>query len=67
MPTPSFRLCFLPTNAAWAFVFGETLIRLDHVDQTLFGSRADAISAALLCGLWVSRDGHVSVAKRAAA
>jgi hypothetical protein len=67
MSTPSFRLCYLPVNMAWVFLFGDTPIRLDYVDQTLFPTRADAISAALLCGLWVSRDGHVSVARRAAA
>ena len=61
MTTPTFRLTYLPTNMCWAFLFGDTPVRLDAVDQMLFPNRADAISAALLCGLWVSRDGYVSV------
>ena len=66
MPTPMFRLCYLPVNEAWAFVFGDTPVRLDRAAGTLFCCRADALYAALLQGLWVAKDGSVGVVRTAA-
>lgn len=56
-------LRYLPTNAAWVFLFGEmvstaTLVSMGGV--TFFPHRTDAIEAARSCGLSVSSDGTVS-------
>lgn len=63
---PVLRLVYLPTNMAWAFVFGDQLVRLQtqerHTDnRLLFPNRTWACSAALALGLAVYEDGSVHI------
>lgn len=57
------RLQFLPTNSAWAFTFGDALLRIkDGVDAPMFfESRDAAISEAARHGFVVNADGTVVV------
>lgn len=64
---PAFELCFLSANNAWAFVFGDQLVRLQardgHIDnRLLFPTRERAEKAAAACGLQVCRDNLVRIA-----
>ena len=52
-------LRYLVANAAWVFVFGDSLLRMGD-GPMFFGSRRDAVAAAAGCGLKVSRSGVVS-------
>lgn len=54
------RLVYLVPNAAWAFLFGDSLCHMG--DGPMFhASRKDAVSEASRCGLSVSRSGKVKV------
>jgi hypothetical protein len=55
-------LRYFPANAAWAFTFGESMVRLEDEDM-FFAQRARAIHAADRKGLQVDRSGIVSVAR----
>lgn len=55
------KLVYLPVNAAWAFLFGDTLVRLHNADSLFFCTRRAAVVAASACGLAVSSRGTVSV------
>jgi len=56
--TELFRLCYLPTNTAWCFVFGESPIRLHNCDL-FFLERRDAVAAAWSLKLDVTKTGEV--------
>jgi hypothetical protein len=56
------RLVYLPVNAAWVFVFGDSVTRMGSGDM-FHVRRADAVRAANACGLSVSRRGIVEVAR----
>jgi hypothetical protein len=66
MTTPSLRLRYLPVNAIWTYVFGDTLLRLHVADKTFYLRRAEAVADARLCGLDVAPDGAVTVRPEAA-
>jgi hypothetical protein len=55
------KLVYLPVNAAWAFLFGDTLVRLHNADSLFFRTRRAAVLAASACGLAVGGRGAVSV------
>jgi len=68
---PNLELRYLTVNMAWAFVFGEQLVRLQpregHVDnRLLFPTREWAVKAAQACGLAVKADGTVIINPNAA-
>jgi hypothetical protein len=66
LPNPAaatMHLIYLPTNAAWAFLWHDQLTGMNG--QMLFPSRAEAVHEARMMGLSVSRDGVVTVAKGA--
>lgn len=57
------HLCYSPVNAAFVFVFGESiesaqLIRMVGAPM-FFETRQQAVEAAAFCGLSVSRAGRV--------
>jgi hypothetical protein len=52
------KLIFLVANNAFAFVFGDSLIRMGDAEM-FFATRQAAVAAAALCGLKVSRRGVV--------
>lgn len=52
------RLCYLPTNGAFAFSFGDGLVAVDG--RTLFRTVPDARAAAERVGLRVERDWRVT-------
>ena len=54
-------LKFLPANNAWAFVFGDQLIRLGTNGMLLFPSHHEAVLEARHFGFNVSRDGTVTL------
>ena len=55
------RLVYLVPNAAWVFLFGDSLCRMG--DGPMFHlTRKDAVSEAFRCGLSVARSGKVKVA-----
>jgi hypothetical protein len=53
------KLQFLPANQAWAFTFGDTLIRLGNYEM-FYANRASAVTAARHHGLTVDKKGAVS-------
>jgi hypothetical protein len=53
------RLVYLTANAAWVFIFGDSLCSMDG--QNFFRTRREAVLAAGARGLNVSRSGAVSV------
>lgn len=52
-------LKFLPANNAWAFVFGDQLIRLGTNGMLLFPSHHDAVLEARHFGFTVAKNGEV--------
>jgi hypothetical protein len=52
------RLSYLPANAAFAFTFGDSLIRMGTAPM-FFASRNDAVYEARACGLSVTPAGAV--------
>lgn len=54
------RLQFLHVNQAWAFTFGDSLLRLDD-SPLLFASREGAVRAAARVNLAVADDGPVRI------
>ena len=52
------RLVYLTANAAWAFTFGDDLIRMGSAPM-FHPTRRSALDAALDCGLFVTSDGRV--------
>lgn len=55
------RLAYLPISMAWAFLFGDTIVRLHVADKSLYMDRSEAIADARLCGLSVAKNGEVIV------
>lgn len=51
-------LRFLGANNAWAFIFGESLVRL-HNEEMFFQDRKEAVAAARRRGLKVARNGSI--------
>lgn len=59
------HLVYLPTNAAWTFLFGDAPTRLyfpgDQPAPLFFESKTDAIDTAFACGLIVDpRTGKIT-------
>jgi hypothetical protein len=52
-------LKFLPANNAWAFVFGDQLIRLGANGMLLFPSHHEAVLEARHFGFTVAKNGEV--------
>lgn len=57
------RLRPLPTNMAWAFFFGDSIITL-HGHPATFPTRVDAVNAAWGLGLTVNARGFVETTER---
>lgn len=57
------RLAYLPANMAWAFLFGDSLIRMGDAEM-FFRKRGDAVAEAKRLGLTVERNGSVHVTKK---
>ncbi|HEU0081871.1 MAG TPA: hypothetical protein VFQ87_03290 [Bradyrhizobium sp.] len=55
------RLVYLPANAAWVFLFGDSMIRLEDARSRFFESRSAAVAHARRLGLTVDRRGRVHV------
>jgi hypothetical protein len=55
------RLVHLQANSAWAFVFGDQLVRLGDAGMLLFPSHHEAVLEARHFGFTVSRDGTVTL------
>jgi hypothetical protein len=53
------NLTQLPANQTWAFTFGDALLRMQDWPM-FFQDRKDAVWAAQMCGLTVSRSGAVA-------
>lgn len=53
------RLVYLTANAAWAFTWGNQLVDLEGFPM-FFQDRREAVEAARVRGLAVSRSGEVS-------
>jgi hypothetical protein len=58
-----FRVAFLPVNQAWCLTWGDSIIAVNvgAVEQRLFDSRAELVSALDARGLAVSDANHVVV------
>ena len=56
-------LRYLPINAAWVFLFGDSLFRMEHA-QMFFPTRKEAVAAARYLDLDVTRKGDVINPKR---
>lgn len=54
--SPKISLKFFPANHAWAFTFGDALLRMGD-SPLLFGDVHKARSAAADRGIWVAEDG----------
>jgi hypothetical protein len=54
------RLIYLVANAAYVFVYGDSLVPM--LDVRFFDSREAAVAKAAEAGLTVARNGKVSVA-----
>lgn len=62
VPTqPRLRLQFLPVSQAYAFTFGDALIRMHVADCTFYQHKTQAIADARLCGLAVDDVGEISI------
>lgn len=58
MAKAGIRLQYFTANAAWAFTFGDQMLRLEGADM-FFQKKSDAISAAKDHGLKVEKSGKV--------
>src|SRR6266571_6538916 len=54
------RLQYFPANGAWAFTFGDALIRMRDAEM-FFRKRSDAVAEAKRAGLTVERNGSIRV------
>ena len=52
------RLAYLPVNMAWAFLFGDALLRMGDA-QMFYQNRGEAVAEAARLGLAVDRKGVV--------
>ena len=59
---PSIRLQYFPANAAWAFTFGDSVLRMGDAEM-FFRKRGDAVAEAKRLGLTVERNGSVHVTR----
>lgn len=56
------RLQYFPANAAYAFTFGDSMLRLQDFPM-FYRTRREAVLAARSCDLVVFRNGAVAVRK----
>jgi len=53
------KLTYLPANAAYVFVFGDTPLKLANAEQMFYPERATACREAIAHGLAVRANGDV--------
>lgn len=53
------RLVYLPVNAAWCFLFGDSPLKLHNADSIFYTDRDDAVADAVACRMTVLTSGRV--------